>query len=221
MAEKVIVCFLDLKCLESLLELGEKALNVWRPKTGMPSFAAVEPTASQFGPRTTEVLKETLNINATGALKSRYPTQVDAISYRKVEGLMGDGINKSRTSTEKPLRMPWFFVPTGLPTPFRTTPTPNLKRWKLEGTADPAKEREEACQASDVCFMGDKNKASMVTPPRKSIKLKESKRQDTYPNEPSIQSRNASNRPRGDTSKYAGFGNDETEPLGQEEQKLR
>ncbi|KAG0415654.1 hypothetical protein HPB47_007184 [Ixodes persulcatus] len=66
------------------------------------------------------------------------------------------------------------FVPTGLPTPFRTTATPNLTRWKLEGDRDPAKEREEVCQASDVCFLGDKDKASMVTPPQKSIQLKES-----------------------------------------------
>lgn len=38
----------------------------------------------------------------------------------------------------------------------------------------PAKEREEASQASGVCFLGDKDKASMVTPPGESIPLKES-----------------------------------------------
>ncbi|KAG0424943.1 hypothetical protein HPB47_027868 [Ixodes persulcatus] len=45
---------------------------------------------------------------------------------------------------------------------------------EVGGDRDPAKEREEACQASDVCFLGDKDKASMVMPPRKSIQLKES-----------------------------------------------
>ncbi|KAG0424333.1 hypothetical protein HPB47_028451 [Ixodes persulcatus] len=45
---------------------------------------------------------------------------------------------------------------------------------EVGGDRDPAKERDEVCQASDVCFLGDKDKASMVTPPQKSIQLKES-----------------------------------------------
>uniref|UniRef100_A0A6B0VFH0 Putative non-specific serine/threonine protein kinase n=1 Tax=Ixodes ricinus TaxID=34613 RepID=A0A6B0VFH0_IXORI len=49
-----------------------------------------------------------------------------------------------------------------------------LKALEAGGDRDPAKEREEASQASDVCFLGDKDKASMVTPPQKSIQLKES-----------------------------------------------
>ncbi|KAM7298711.1 golgin subfamily B member 1 [Ixodes scapularis] len=44
----------------------------------------------------------------------------------------------------------------------------------LEVGGDPAKRREEASQASDVCFLGDEDKASMVMPPRKSIQLEES-----------------------------------------------
>ncbi|KAM7296918.1 serine/arginine repetitive matrix protein 1-like [Ixodes scapularis] len=44
----------------------------------------------------------------------------------------------------------------------------------LEVGGDPAKGREEASQASDVCFLGDEDKASMVMPPRKSIQLEES-----------------------------------------------
>uniref|UniRef100_A0A6B0VCS1 Putative non-specific serine/threonine protein kinase n=1 Tax=Ixodes ricinus TaxID=34613 RepID=A0A6B0VCS1_IXORI len=49
-----------------------------------------------------------------------------------------------------------------------------LEALEAGGDRDPAKEREEASQASDVCFLGDKDKASMVTPPQKSIQLKES-----------------------------------------------
>ncbi|KAG0421718.1 hypothetical protein HPB47_002414 [Ixodes persulcatus] len=45
---------------------------------------------------------------------------------------------------------------------------------EVGGDRDPAKERDEVCQASDVCFLGDKDKASMVTPPQKPIQLKES-----------------------------------------------
>ncbi|KAG0424834.1 hypothetical protein HPB47_027954 [Ixodes persulcatus] len=45
---------------------------------------------------------------------------------------------------------------------------------EVGGDRDPAKGREEASQACDVCFLGDKDKASMVMPPRKSIQLKES-----------------------------------------------
>ncbi|CAN8007460.1 unnamed protein product, partial [Ixodes pacificus] len=33
---------------------------------------------------------------------------------------------------------------------------------------------EEASKASDICFLWDKGKASMVTPPRKFIQLKKS-----------------------------------------------
>ncbi|KAM7293521.1 cyclin-dependent kinase 11B-like [Ixodes scapularis] len=44
----------------------------------------------------------------------------------------------------------------------------------LEVGGDPAKRRDEASQASDVCFLGDEDKASMVMPPRKSIQLEES-----------------------------------------------
>ncbi|EEC09069.1 hypothetical protein IscW_ISCW006584, partial [Ixodes scapularis] len=34
--------------------------------------------------------------------------------------------------------------------------------------------RPKTTQASDVCFLGGKGKASMVTPPRKFIQLKKS-----------------------------------------------
>ncbi|KAG0416291.1 hypothetical protein HPB47_006507 [Ixodes persulcatus] len=49
-----------------------------------------------------------------------------------------------------------------------------LEALEAGGDRDPTKEREEASQASDVCFLGDEDKASMLMPPRKSIHLKES-----------------------------------------------
>ncbi|KAG0432385.1 hypothetical protein HPB47_020881 [Ixodes persulcatus] len=49
-----------------------------------------------------------------------------------------------------------------------------LEALEAGGDRDPAKEREEASQASDVCFLGDEDKASMLMPPRKSIQLKKS-----------------------------------------------
>ncbi|KAG0417599.1 hypothetical protein HPB47_005502 [Ixodes persulcatus] len=60
-----------------------------------------------------------------------------------------------------------------------TTAVPHFADSKLEavevvGDSYPAKEREEAFQASDVCFLGDKGKASMETPPWKFIQLQES-----------------------------------------------
>ncbi|KAG0413983.1 hypothetical protein HPB47_008848 [Ixodes persulcatus] len=60
-----------------------------------------------------------------------------------------------------------------------TAPVPHVADSKLEavkviGDSDPAKEREEVSQASDVCLLGDKGKASMVTPPWKFIQLQES-----------------------------------------------
>ncbi|KAG0425117.1 hypothetical protein HPB47_027690, partial [Ixodes persulcatus] len=44
---------------------------------------------------------------------------------------------------------------------------------EVGGDRDPAKGREEASQACDVCFLGDKDMASMVMLPRESIQLKE------------------------------------------------
>ncbi|KAG0423974.1 hypothetical protein HPB47_000271 [Ixodes persulcatus] len=45
---------------------------------------------------------------------------------------------------------------------------------EVGGDRDPAKGREEASQACDVCFLGAKDMASMVMLPRESIQLKES-----------------------------------------------
>ncbi|KAG0425244.1 hypothetical protein HPB47_027579 [Ixodes persulcatus] len=60
-----------------------------------------------------------------------------------------------------------------------TAAVPHFADSKLEvvevvGDSDPVKEREEASQASVVCFLGDKGKASMVTPPSKFIQLHKS-----------------------------------------------
>ncbi|KAG0442816.1 hypothetical protein HPB47_015593 [Ixodes persulcatus] len=70
-----------------------------------------------------------------------------------------------------------------------------LEALEFGGASDPAKEREEGSQASDVCFLGDKVKASMVTPLRKFIQLKRSSAEKSADREAEQGSGRRSRRP--------------------------